>query len=450
MRSATEPTANLSYFMLGGYALVGRAQAIQALCLSWFFTMLSPGIGAEASLASIGRYVVILGATLSVFLRSGIISGSFGVSRPVAAVCGLGLLFILHSIFFSTIPDVSLLKAILWTLVLATLMSAWEGLSNEERERVVNQIFGGLIAIMLISLPLLVSPLGYLRNATGFQGILNHPQAFGPTIALLGTWAASQLFAQARPSWSIIGLAGAALVLVVLSEARTAGLAMVLGVCVAIVSAPILSGRPLRGVMPGLRSQRVWVVLGAVLFVAVAFAPRLSGVVEHYLSKSGRAGELQSVLEAYDRSRGGLMDEMWRNVTLHPFTGIGFGIASAPHEMQVERDPILGLPVSASIEKGVLPLAILEELGIIIAAVVGLWFFGLLRHGARAGVTPLAITATALLLNMGESTFFSPGGVGLLSLVLICWAATSERRPSRRCIDGVAVGKHVPARNSEP
>jgi hypothetical protein len=44
MRIASTPTANLSYLVIVGYALLGRAQAIQALALSWLFTMLSPGI----------------------------------------------------------------------------------------------------------------------------------------------------------------------------------------------------------------------------------------------------------------------------------------------------------------------------------------------------------------------------------------------------------------------
>lgn len=82
-------------------------QTIHALGLPWLFAMLSPGIASEASMAVVGRYVVIFAAALSA----------------------------------------------------------------------------------LLSLPLLVHPLGYLRNGTGFQVILNHPQVFGPTMALLCAWA---------------------------------------------------------------------------------------------------------------------------------------------------------------------------------------------------------------------------------------------------------------------
>ncbi|AWB33031.1 hypothetical protein [Orrella marina] len=427
MRVVSGPTANLSYLLLAAFALLGRPHAIVALALSWFFSMLSPGIAAPATLASVGRYAVIFGAALSVLARSGMLSGRFYVSTPVAAILGMGILLIFHSTVVSPMPDVSILKIVSWTLVFATLVSAWQQLSWEERDNLSRQIFSGLIVIMVVSLPLLVLPLGYLRNGSGFQGILNHPQALGPTMALLGTWAGSQLFAQRKPSWFSIALVAISLLLVLLSEARTAGLAMVLGVSVAVLSAPVLAGKPLRVLMPGLRSKRIWTVLTATFIVAVAFAPRIINAVEHYITKSGRAGEVQSLLEAYDRSRGGLIDEMWVNITQHPLTGIGFGIASNPQEMFVERDPVLGLPVSASIEKGVLPVAILEELGVPLAILVALLFWALLRRGARNGVTPLAVTTTVLLLNMGESTFFSPGGLGLLPLVLIGWAATQSR-----------------------
>lgn len=432
LRLASTPTANISYLFLAAFALLGRTQAIQALTLSWLFSMLSPGLAAETTYASIGRYVVTFGAALSIFLRSGLLSGTLRMSVPVVATIALGTVLVVHSMLISPMPDVSILKAISWAVVMVTLISAWQGLSVDERERLASQLLIGLVLIMLLSLPLLVLPLGYLRNGTGFQGILNQPQAFGPTMALLGAWSASRLFAEKKPSWSSIALAGAALVMVILSEARTAGLALVLGVTVSIICASYLSRKPLRVIMPGLRSQRVWVVFGVALFLALAFAPRLSSVFEDYISKSGRAGQVQNILEAYDRSRGGLIDEMWENIKQHPFTGIGFGIASNSYEMEVERDPLFGLPVSASIEKGVLPLAILEELGIVFAIIVALWFWMVLRRSAKAGVTPLAVTTTALLLNLGENIFFSPGGLGLLLLVLTSWAMSPIQVRSKR------------------
>ena len=115
------------------------------------------------------------------------------------------------------------------------------------------------------------------------------------------------------------------------------------------------------------------------------------------------------------------MDPMWENIEVDPFFGIGFGIASQADEMEVTRDPLLGLPTGAAVEKGVLPLAVWEEVGLIGSIGVIAWILMLLSRGARGGVTPLAVAITTLLLNLGESTLFSPGGLGLISLVLIGW-----------------------------
>ena len=125
---------------------------------------------------------------------------------------------------------------------------------------------------------------------------------------------------------------------------------------------------------------------------------------------------------------GGLIGEMWQNIKEKPFTGIGFGIASDVHEMNVQRDPLLGLPLGAPIEKGVLPVAVLEEVGLFGLGFVVAWLWSFLRYWIRGGVVPVSVGLTILLLNMGEATLFSPGGMGLLSLILIGWVVACGQR----------------------
>src|SRR5690606_34901275 len=201
MRLATGPTANLSYAVIAAYALMGRPHLIRALAMSWLFTMLSPGIAPEASIASIGRYLVLFSAAFSAFIHSSMMSRQPRLHTFTFATILLGMFLIGHSFLFSPVMDVSVLKALSWTLAMATLISAWTGLSPLERHQVERQIFQGLALILLLSLPLTVAPLGYLRNGSGFQGILNHPQAFGPTMGLLGAWAAARMLGERKPSW---------------------------------------------------------------------------------------------------------------------------------------------------------------------------------------------------------------------------------------------------------
>lgn len=433
MRLASTPTANLSYLILAGYALIGRAQAIQALSLSWLFTMLNPGLAAEATTSSIGRYAVLLSAATSVFVRSRTFrSSGIHVRSVTMNTMLLGLFLVVHSLFCSSIIDVSILKAVSWTLAMGTLVAAWLGLSPDERDRLSQQIFFGLIVLMLVSLPLLGLPLGRLRNESGFQGVLNHPQVFGSTMALLGAWVISRTLGQKQPPWLMVALAGSCLVLVVLSEARTAGLALVLGVGIAVITAPSLAGRSVHKVLPGLRSKRMYLMGMITLAGTLLAGSMLADQIDYFLSKSGRS-QASGLIDAYQSSRGRKMHEMWDNIKITPWQGSGFGIASVPAEMEIGRDPILNLPVSASVEKGVLPLAVLEEVGIIGFVVVAAWIWMLLRRSSTGGIVPVTVAFTALLLNMGEATLFSPGGMGLLSLVLLGWAfACGQAADTRR------------------
>lgn len=429
LRLASGPTASLSYLVIAAYALLGRAQAIQALALSWLFTMLSEGVAPLASGASIGRYAVTAAAALSLLLRIKPGRGSFTVSPLVLFTFALGAFLIVHSLYVSPIVDVSILKALSWTVVVATLLSAWSGLDDDARARLERQLFGGLIVLILASLPLAFTATGYLRNGTGFQGVLSHPQAFGPMVAFLGGWLAGRLLGSARPRWRDAVLLGLCLVLVIMSEARTAGLALVLGVVASVLVSSSLSGIPVRKLLPGLASRRLFgLALTAVIGVVLA-APVLSDRISAYLTKRSGSTDLVAAAEA---SRGGLVDEMLVNIEKYPLTGIGFGVASDPSSMRIDRDPLLGLPTGATIEKGVLPFAVIEELGILGALLVLAWLWMLVRRGARSGVFALSVLTIVLLTNLGEATLFSPGGMGLLPLILLTWAVTGKHHYLRR------------------
>src|SRR5213082_2589946 len=105
MRLGSETSANVSYLLIAGYALKGRAQALQALALSWLFSMLSPAIAPQASMASIGQYGVLIAAAIATVIHRPAVS-SLRTGRPlVKATLLLGSFFVFHSVFFSSMAD---------------------------------------------------------------------------------------------------------------------------------------------------------------------------------------------------------------------------------------------------------------------------------------------------------------------------------------------------------
>lgn len=420
-RLLSPATADLSFLILAVYALRGRLEAIQALALSWLFIMLNSGLVPEVTYAEIGRYVVLLGAALSLVrgqvVKSGRTDGSF-----MAFTIFLGVFFIVHALVLSVMPDVSILKAFSWMVTMTTLISAWRGLTSEKSALLQSWLIGFLIIILLSSLPFVaIRSIGYMRNGSGFQGILSHPQAFGPVMALLGALILGWLLAQKRPPWTAIVLMLVCLGMIVMSEARTAGIALVLGAGFALFFVSFLSGNSLTKLAPALRSQRFQMLIIVGFFAAVAMSSQLGAMANKFITKGGKV-QVSGLVEAYDDSRGFKIDEMLENIGAQPFSGIGFGIASDSDAMNVKHDPLLGLPVGASIEKGVMPLAVLEEVGVPGLILVSIWLLMLLQRAAARGVATLCVAMVVLLMNMAESVLFSPGGMGMLSLILLAWA----------------------------
>lgn len=422
-----EPTANLSYLLIAAYALFGYGNAIRALAMTWLFTMLNPGIAPDPSFASVGRYVVLLATAFGVFIRGGIIGPTrYRRSRQTFWTVLLGLFLTIHSLAFSMMADVSALKVMSWMLTMTCLFSAWSGLEQTDRRNLEVDIFVFLVIILFMSVPLAFFPVGYLTNGTGFQGLLNQPQAYGVFLALLGTVTTALILVRPNPHWGLFGVAALCVLQIVLSETRTAGLALLLGIGAAVVMLPLLTRSSLLKIAPGLLSKRLSTVVAAAVLMGLSFSPVLFTAVDSFITKSNRA-DVSNIIEAYSRSRGVLIDPMLENIAEHPLTGIGFGIASRPAEMTVLRDPLLGLPVGAAVEKGVLPLMILEEVGVFGFLFVFLWLLMIFRRSASSGLPAFAVVATTLFLNLGEASLFSPGGMGMLGMVLLGWAATGSR-----------------------
>jgi hypothetical protein len=157
LRITSESTANLSFFLIAAWAMFGRVQAVQALSLVWLCSMLNSAVAPEASLAAVGRYAVFASAAISAFFES---TKTKRGSLMTLATIFLGLALLVHSLFVSPIVDVSALKVISWSVVTATLFAAWSNVEIDERRTLEAQLFWGLVAILLLSLPMLVIATG--------------------------------------------------------------------------------------------------------------------------------------------------------------------------------------------------------------------------------------------------------------------------------------------------
>lgn len=423
LRVVPGPLRIAAYAWATIYTLLGRRQTIVALALLWLLNMFTHAIGPPPGGAAAFRHLTIFSAALSVLVIH-------AWTPPRSTSPGLliwtflmSVVLLLHSMFVSTMPDVSVLKAVSFALTFQTLLTAWSRLSPQERLVTEKQLWGIVFALAVLSTPLVAMAAGYFKNGSGFQGLLEHPQAFGPMMAILVAWLFGTWMTDRRMSLWLVAMIGLALVWAYLSLARSSIVLILVGILAALASRPLtaLMNRSVR--IPRLLAGRLAVFVVSLIVLLAVAGPKINDGFKKFIAK-GRGSE--TLTDAAWKSRGHLIVAMQDNIAEHPWTGIGFGVASSPEKYAaLVRDQYFGIVIMAAVEKGVLPVAIVEELGWPLALLYLPWFLALLLCAVRAGPRYAAVCAAVYALNFSECCFFSPGGGGLIVQTLVAMAATA-------------------------
>jgi len=411
-----------TFVALSIWALRSPKHAIQALFLSWFITLLNPSIFIEYEGKEIFRWLVLFAAFSQVS-----ISKIIHKSRMPREIIYLAFfLFFVASVSMlkSYAPIVSLFKLIIFAVGVSTVLLAFELIENQKAywRSWVTTFF---LWILILGFPLYFSEFGYARNGKGFQGLLNHPQAYAVFLAPMVVWFTGRfLFDKNKSVPIVIGVVlGWFSLFSTLS--RTGVLAAILG-CGLMIIIGIKKKVVWRNTQAHTSGNHIGVTGLCLLciFLVLSWAP-LSKHMRTFLLK-----ERESFNNAYYLSKRRVTIERSINNFLdNPLTGIGFGIASDPFMFIVRKDKWLGLPIGASIEKVFLPTAILEEVGILGTLLLLAFVFGVIRPLLNWGnLVALCLFITSLLVNMGEMIFFSFGGMGLYIWLMIGFSRILRER----------------------
>ncbi len=267
---------------------------------------------------------------------------------------------------------------------------------------------------------------GYGRSVMGdlyagssyFQGPFYHPNACGPFCALVvvllfSTW----LFSVHRARWICLVLILPLLYFMWLSKSRTGFASLVTGL--AIVGGLTLMPTARRLVRLRLNMSRTGLLLtgAAIALLVVLVDIGNQGVIGKsvfmLINKYDTDSETldsKSILS----SRRHLIDRGWQGFLERPLTGLGFEVSLDPYF--VENATLL----SAPIEKGFLPTAVLEEVGLLGTVPFVLFLVTLIVSLFRQRNAPgIAMLITYLIANLGEVSIFAFGGPGLLGWLLI-------------------------------
>lgn len=319
-----------------------------------------------------------------------------------------------NGIAVSPVPSISLFKGGLLLLTLWTLFNTrkgnWEGFAL--------RVDRAIPWYLLLSLPTLFIPsIGFARNGTGFQGLTNQPQAFGVISALLASWLIYRLWngKVGLPLPISLIYAGALTGSIILSEARTALLGLIVAFLFTWLIQVLRSARHL-----GLK------ILASFLLIGAGIAATQTATFAYFLSKGTDAS---APLEAASDSRGFLVERSLSNFQREPLLGIGFGIPSEIETAEVTYAPVLNIPISVALEKGVWVSATLEEQGVVGMGAIIILCLTLVTYAIKSGrYMGIPLLAFLLASNLGEMTMYSMGGLGLLLWLAVFAAFRIEDR----------------------
>ena len=396
------------------YAWRGAKESIQSLTVMFIVLNLNAGIypfwGQGASL----RWLVLFSAFGRVFW-DGVLSNakwpfqwSAVLSLYASVVAVLGFLM-------SRVPAISVFKVVAFFLGAITIVTCFYR-TRELKAYWLSWFFSMFLVVLALSLPFYFLPAGFFVNGRGFQGILNHPQTFGPVMAPITAGLTLLLIQRGKRSPILIAAICGGLFSIYASQSRTALLMYVTSLLVA-YGFMFFRGQQLKSwkSRPIVSAGFKLIGLVCVSILLVLSGERVVEASEGFLLKKSENEESLSF-----QVRASMMSRQMENFKAHPLTGIGFGVPSNTDDWISLSTGFLGIPTGFPVEKGFLPSAALEETGIIGAGLLLVLFFCLLGGVFRRGQLPvITIMLACLLANTGEMVFFSFGGSGLYYWLLI-------------------------------
>lgn len=400
------------------WALIGAKQAIQALSIAVIIKHLNPTLYAYSAEFGLIAWVLLLLAGFRVFLGA-----SMRQLKLLVPLLGFVLVAtVLTAAQANKYPDISMMKLFIFSYGAATLIVSYALLDDLDAQKLETWFFSLAATVILLSLPTFAFPaIAYARNGTGFQGIMAHPQTFGPMLAPIASWLIAGLFflKQGKLLKPLL-LAIFLLALMIRSEART-GIAAVFLSLGATFLVLFFKRKRFQTFRIG---RAIGLSVAAVAAVAIGMATsdslreRLLAFVFKHHSKNVE----QALL-----SRSGGIESQWHFFLQEPLIGNGFGVyAWGEFPSGIVR--VFGIPISAPIEKGFLPTAILEEIGLV-GTLAFLWLLASLGGRAIKNADPrwLAVFFACLSVNVGEMVFFSLGGIGLYYWLLLGLSTRSPK-----------------------
>lgn len=297
-----------------------------------------------------------------------------------------------------------------------------------------------IVALGLASIPL---GIGYNFRGEGvtayyFNGPFYHSNTLGPMAAMMAVYLGCVVvFGNYRNKWLCLAMMGCLLYFMYLTKSRTSFVSFAVGIALLVGLSFVYVRRG--AIRLRMRVSRATLLGGlAALMLGVLLADRasfgsLTKLATVLANKTSTSDEFS--WEQVLSSRQDLMAHTWQNFLDSPLIGIGFEVSKSRYF--AENATLFYAPI----EKGFLPLAVLEETGIIGTVFFVIFLFAYMRYlGNSLNVPGLVMFLTFLVVNCGESMFFGLAGHGAFGWLMF----TAGSQLGDQCVEPVTGRKTHP------
>lgn len=418
--------------VLMGVVWAFQGQSGKALCcyvLLPLFVVFNPLIIPITTPMVLSNRLGLLAMGLAMVISSANRSGQYRLPLGGLAVY---MLVVTISSFSGYCPKVSLFKIINYSVFLVGLWFGTQNLHRKPKDMELLRkfflamcavtVFGGLMALPFPAIAYSVSSQYLVRqygvevanqmmkaNASGglFSGITCQSQALAPLLTVMVAFVLSDMFfVEKKMEPFHVVLTGGIFISSFLTRSRTG-----------LFSITIASLMVCFFASPNLKmSQKLKRRINNAIFTFIIVISVCAIIMEvknrtftRWVRKTDKIEtDDRSFSEALTSTRMGAVEELMGDFKKNPLLGCGFQVNA-----DSARFNDVGFVLFAPVEKGLLPLVVLGEGGALGALIFYLFIASFIAICVKKKMFITASTFVGMLAtNIGEATFFSPGGIG--------------------------------------